>query len=292
MESMKNSNIPEIIGHNIRAIQKRMNLDNQKFYELIYPGKKADIGTKRNKISSLVKGRAITLDDLIAISSNTHTSFSELFTGIDDKNKSDSTQSAYDICKSIYTLFMSGMFNIESTSELQKKGKVISIASEREELKEHFSLITDINTINYYDDDPFHAKIDFNYPQPIYLRIMPRYFLADVEDPDCPIEKKYLFNELDESLIQSFHGTNIEKGDSLQSGDRIPLKEFSIAAKVFNFLNNIAELKACNLPVSTKKKYIDIEFQKISSNDSNQSPYITVGYAILDWNSGEIPLIY
>ena len=39
MENMKNSNIPEIIGHNIRAIQKRMNLDNQKFYELIYPGK-------------------------------------------------------------------------------------------------------------------------------------------------------------------------------------------------------------------------------------------------------------
>ena len=51
MENMKNSNIPEIIGHNIRAIQKRMNLDNQKFYELIYPGKKADIGTKEIKFN-------------------------------------------------------------------------------------------------------------------------------------------------------------------------------------------------------------------------------------------------
>lgn len=288
MENMKNSNIPEIIGHNIRAIQKRMNLDNQKFYELIYPGKKADIGTKRNKISNLVKGRAVTLDDLIAISSNTHTSFSELFTGIDEKNKADATQSAYDICKSIYTLFMSGMFNIESTSELQKKGKVISIASEKEELENHFSRITDISALDYYDG----AEIEFNYPQPIYLRIMPRYFLASIDEPNCQIDKKYLFNELDESLIQSRQGTNIEKGDSLQSLDRIPLKEFSIAAKVFSFLNNIAELKACNLPVSTKKKYIDLEFSKISSNDSNQSPYITVGYALLDWDIGEVPLTY
>lgn len=289
MENMKNSNIPEIIGHNIRAIQKRMSLDNQKFYELIYPGKKADIGTKRNKISNLVKGRAVTLDDLIAISSNTHTSFPELFTGIDEKNKADATQSAYDICKSIYTLFMSGMFNIESTSELQKKGKVISIASEKEELENHFSYITDISALDYYDDDPFGAEIEFNYPHPIYLRIMPRYFLACVDDPNCQIDKKYLFNELDESLIQSRHGTNIEKGDSLQTFDRIPLKEFSIAAKVFSFLNNIAELKACNLPVSAKKKYIDLEFSKISSNDSNQSPYITVGYAGYD---GEVPLTY
>lgn len=289
MENMKNSNIPEIIGHNIRAIQKRMNLDNQKFYELIYPGKKADIGTKRNKISNLVKGRAVTLDDLIAISSNTHTSFSELFTGIDEKNKADATQSAYDICKSIYTLFMSGMFNIESTSELQKKGKVISIASEKEELENHFSYITDISALDYYDDAPFGAEIEFNYPHPIYLRIMPRYFLACVDAPNCRIDKKYLFNELDESLIQSRYGTNIEKGDSLQALDRIPLKEFSIAAKVFSFLNNIAELKACNLPVSAKKKYIDLEFSKISTNDSNQSPYITVGYASYD---GEVPLTY
>lgn len=170
VQDVKNTDIREIIGANIRAIKERLHLTGKEFYELIYPGGKAK--NPGNKISDLVHGRKITIDDLVAISKYTNTPFFELFTGIDEKNK-DTAPTAYDVCRTFYNILASGMFNIEGTSKLQKQGKVWPFEKEKPELDK------------YYDfpcmgpDGP--TKFD-DYPQPIYIRIMPRYFLegADV----------------------------------------------------------------------------------------------------------------
>lgn len=174
VQDVKNTDIQRIIGNNIKAIKEKKRLTNKEFYDLIKPGNNSKDSTKNNKISDLVHGRKITIDDLVDIHENTGTPFLELFTGIDEKNK-DMAPTAYDVCRTFYNILASGMFNIEGTSKLQKQGKVISFEKEKPELDK------------YYDFPPCLSPYDtpqtFNdYPQPIYIRIMPRYFLegADV----------------------------------------------------------------------------------------------------------------
>lgn len=172
VQDVKNTDIQRIIGNNIKAIKEKRRLTNKEFYELIYPGKKAKDSTKNNKINDLVHGRKITINDLVDIHDNTGTPFLELFTGIEEKNK-DTAPTAYDVCRTFYNILASGMFNIEGTSKLQKQGKVWPFEKEKPELDK------------YYDFPcmgPDGPTKFVDYPQPIYIRIMPRYFLegADV----------------------------------------------------------------------------------------------------------------
>lgn len=173
VQDVKNTDIREIIGANIRALKEKDHYTAIEFYDKIFPEKKTvKSSTKKNKITDLVHGRKITIDDLVDIHENTETPFLELFTGIEEKNK-DTAPTAYDVCRTFYNILASGVFNIEGTSKLQKQGKVWSFEKEKPELDK------------YYDfpcmgpDGP--TKFD-DYPQPIYIRIMPRYFLegADV----------------------------------------------------------------------------------------------------------------
>lgn len=166
--NLKNDDIQKIIGNNIRAIKGKRHLTGKEFYELIYPWKKVQDSSKRNKINNLVHGKSITIDDLVAISRNTNTPFLELFTGIDEKNK-DTPLTAYDLCLAFFKVLESGRFNIEGTRELQKQRKVISFEKEKPELDKHYNFpaCRDPDGVKKFDD----------YPQPIYIRIMPRYFL-------------------------------------------------------------------------------------------------------------------
>lgn len=168
VQDVKNTDIQRIIGNNIKAIKEKRRLTNKEFYDLIKPGNNSKDSTKNNKISDLVHGRSITVNDLVAISKYTGTPFLELFTGIDEKNK-DTALTAYDVCRTFYNILASGMFNIEGTSKLQKQGKVWPFEKEKPELDK------------YYDFPPCFSpdapQTFDDYPQPIYIRIMPRYFL-------------------------------------------------------------------------------------------------------------------
>lgn len=168
VQDVKNTDIQRIIGNNIKAIKEKRRLTNKEFYDLIKPGNNSKDSTKNNKISDLVHGRSITVNDLVAISKYTGTPFLELFTGIDEKNK-DTALTAYDVCRTFYNILASGMFNIEGTSKLQKQGKVISFEKEKQELDKYYDFPPCFS--------PFATQTFEDYPQPIYIRIMPRYFL-------------------------------------------------------------------------------------------------------------------
>lgn len=170
VQDVKNTDIQRIIGNNIRAIKEKKPRTNKEFYELIYPGKKAKDSTKNNKITDLVHGRKITIDDLVDIHENTGTPFLELFTGIDEKNK-DTAPTAYDICKAFMHMLTSGLLNIEGTSKLREKRDVIkSLEQERKELDKYYK------DIPCRDSDEPDIPGIIDYPNPIYIRIMPRYF--------------------------------------------------------------------------------------------------------------------
>lgn len=157
----------KMIGVNIGKIQKRANLTNPQFYELLFgTGTSDDEKAKSTAIARMKRGE-INLDKVIRVALKTNTPIAELFTGIDEKNK-DTPPTAYDVCRTFYNILASGRFNIEGTSKLQKEKKVKPFEEEKPELDK------------YYDfpcmgpDGP--EKFD-DYPQPVYIRIMPRYFL-------------------------------------------------------------------------------------------------------------------
>lgn len=171
VQDVKNTDIQRIIGNNIKAIKEKRRLTNKEFYEKIYLGKKAADSTKNNKINDLVHGRSITVNDLVAISKYTGKKFLELFTGIDEKNK-DTAPTAYDICKAFRHMLTSGLLNIEGTTKLRENHDVIkSLEQEKKELDEYYKDIPCRDS-----DEPAIPGI-IDYPSPIYIRIMPRYFL-------------------------------------------------------------------------------------------------------------------
>ena len=156
----------KVIGDNIGKIQKKLGLTNPQFFERLYPGENHDDKYKANVISKMKRGE-LNLEKVITVAIKTNTPITELFTGIEEKNK-DTAPTAYDVCRTFYNILASGRFNIEGTSKLQKQGKVISFEKEKPELDKHY----DFPCMG--PDGP--EKFD-DYPQPIYIRIMPRYFL-------------------------------------------------------------------------------------------------------------------
>lgn len=157
----------KVIGDNIGKIQKKLGLTNPQFFERLYPGENHDDKYKANVISKMKRGE-LNIEKVITVAIKTNTPIAELFTGIDEKNK-DTALTAYDVCRTFYNILASGMFNIEGTSKLQKQGKVWPFEKEKPELDK------------YYDFPPCFSpdapQTFDDYPQPIYIRIMPRYFL-------------------------------------------------------------------------------------------------------------------
>lgn len=150
------------IGANIGKIQKGLHLTNPQFYDVLWPGTAIEDKDKSTIIARIKRGKNLTLDKVITVSVKTKTPITELFTEIDEKNI-DIAPTAYDVCRTFYNILASGRFDIMGTKKLQEIGAVWSFEEEKEKLK----------LDNYYPEK-FH-----DYPQPIYIRIMPHYFWND-----------------------------------------------------------------------------------------------------------------
>lgn len=207
VQDVKNTDKRKIIGANIEALKKRDHLTAIEFYNKIFPDRKNKPSTRKNKITDLVHGRKITIDDLVDISENTGTPFLELFTGIDEKNR-DTAPTAYDVCKAFMHMLTSGLLNIEGTSKLREKGNVIKpLEQEKRELDEYYK------DIPCRDSDEPDIPGIIDYPNPIYIRIMPRYFLKG----DNVIEYK----ETDEIFtfirnILEIYDSNLQKDSKIR----------------------------------------------------------------------------
>lgn len=156
------------IGANIAKIQERLNLLNPQFYDLLYPGTGLTPGGKSNEIARM-KGGYLNLDKVITVAVKTNTPIAELFSGVVQQKKASMVPTAYDVCKAFMHMLTSGLLNIEGTRELREKKKVIPFEKEKKDLDK------------YYEDIPYMGPPEgpdiIDYPSPIYIRIMPRYFL-------------------------------------------------------------------------------------------------------------------
>lgn len=156
------------IGANIAKIQERLNLLNPQFYDLLYPGTGLTPGGKSNEIARM-KGGYLNLDKVITVAVKTNTPIAELFSGVVQQKKASMVPTAYDVCKAFMHMLTSGLLNIEGTRELREKKKVIPFEKEKKDLDK------------YYKDIPYMGPPEgpdiIDYPSPIYIRIMPRYFL-------------------------------------------------------------------------------------------------------------------
>ena len=94
--------ISPLIGENIRKTRDK--LDALNFYNLVFPDKDIDDGSKRNKISRLEKGENITLENLIAISRATGVSLDSLVFGSDGHKKKEKTPTIKSMLTSLYYL--------------------------------------------------------------------------------------------------------------------------------------------------------------------------------------------
>lgn len=108
------------------------------------------------------------LDKVITVAVKTNTPIAELFSGVVQQEKAAMVPTAYDVCKAFMHMLTSELLNIEGTRELREKKKVIAFEKEKKELDK------------YYEDIPCWGPEGpdlIDYPSPIYIRIMPRYFL-------------------------------------------------------------------------------------------------------------------
>ncbi len=155
------------IGDNIAKIQDRLNLTNPQFYDLLWPGTNLTPGGKSNEIAS-IKGGHLNINKVITVAVKTNTPIAELFSGVVQQEKAAMVPTAYDVCKAFMHMLTSELLNIEGTRELREKKKVIAFEKEKKELDK------------YYEDIPCWGPEGpdlIDYPSPIYIRIMPRYFL-------------------------------------------------------------------------------------------------------------------
>lgn len=217
-------NVKKKVGANIGKIQKGLNLTNPQFYDLLYPGTTKENKDKSTLIARIKRG-AFTIDTVITVMVKTKTPLAKLFAEIDEKNI-DMEPTAYDVCRMFYNILASGRFDIEGTSKLQKEGAVWSFEKEKKER----------NLDNYY------PKKFRDYPQPIYIRIMPRYFWKT--------------------------GENGEEGG---------LAEYTETEEIFQFITNALELYSSNLPEKNRVHYIHSELEKISQKSIDKEEYTYVG---------------
>lgn len=156
-------NAKKKIGANIGKIQKGLHFTNSQFYDFLN-GTGTTIAEKDKStiIAKLKRGEHLTLDKVIKVAVKTKTPITELFTEIDEKNI-DIAPTAYDVCRTFYNILASGRFDIMGTKKLQEKGAVWSFEEEKEKL----------------ELDKYYPKKFRDYPQPIYIRIMPHYFWND-----------------------------------------------------------------------------------------------------------------
>lgn len=217
----------KVIGDNIGKIQKKLGLTNPQFFERLYPGENHDDKYKANVISKMKRGE-LNIEKVITVAIKTNTPIAELFTGIEEKNK-DTSPTAYDVCRTFYSILSSGRFNIEGTSKLQKQGKVISFEKEKPELDKHYDFPPCFS--------PDAPKTFDEYPQPIYIRIMPRYFL---------------------------------KGD-------MEVIEYMDTKEILQFIQNALELYSCDLPEESKFHYIRSELEKISKKSISGKDFWVAG---------------
>ncbi len=218
-------NAKKKIGANIGKIQKGLNLTNPQFYDLLFgKGTIKENKDKSTEISRIKRGD-LTIATVITVIVKTKTPPAELFTEIDEKNI-DMEPTAYDVCRMFYNILASGRFDIEGTSKLQKEGAVWSFEKEKKER----------NLDNYY------PKKFRDYPQPIYIRIMPRYFWKTGEN-----------------------------------GGEGGLAEYTETEEIFQFITNALELYSSNLPEINRVHYIHSELEKISQKSIDKEDYTYVG---------------
>lgn len=217
------ANVKKKIGANIGKIQKGLRLSNPQFYDLLN-GTGTTLAEKdKSTMIARIKRGDFTIDKVITVAVKTKTPIAELFTEIDEKNI-DIAPTAYDVCRTFYNILASGRFDIEGTSKLQKQGKVWSFEKEKQEL------------------DNYYPKKFRDYPQPIYIRIMPHYFW----------DKKGKYAEYTET------------------------------EEIFQFITNALELYSSTLPQPNRVHYIHSELERISQKSIDKNEYTYVGDYFLD----------
>ena len=217
------ANVKKKIGANIGKIQKGLRLTNPQFYDLLN-GTGTTLAEKdKSTMIARIKRGDFTIDKVITVAVKTKTPIAELFTEIDEKNI-DIAPTAYDVCRTFYNILASGRFDIEGTSKLQKQGKVWSFEKEKQEL------------------DNYYPKKFRDYPQPIYIRIMPHYFW----------DKKGKYAEYTET------------------------------EEIFQFITNALELYSSTLPQPNRVHYIHSELERISQKSIDKNEYTYVGDYFLD----------
>ena len=217
------ANVKKKIGANIGKIQKGLRLSNPQFYDFLN-GTGTTLAEKdKSTMIARIKRGDFTIDKVITVAVKTKTPIAELFTEIDEKNI-DIAPTAYDVCRTFYNILASGRFDIEGTSKLQKQGKVWSFEKEKQEL------------------DNYYPKKFRDYPQPIYIRIMPHYFW----------DKKGKYAEYTET------------------------------EEIFQFITNALELYSSTLPQPNRVHYIHSELERISQKSIDKNEYTYVGDYFLD----------
>lgn len=217
-------NAKKKIGANIGKIQEGLHLTNPQFYDLLWPGTTKEKKDKSTLISRIKRGD-FTLDTILTVKFRTKIPIAELFTEIDEKNI-DMEPTAYDVCRTFYNILASGRFDIMGTKALQEKGAVWSFEEEKEKL----------------ELDNYYPKKFRDYPQPIYIRIMPHYFW----------DKKGKYAEYTET------------------------------EEIFQFITNALELYSSTLPQPNRVHYIHSELERISQKSIDKNEYTYVGDYWLD----------
>lgn len=178
---VKSNDIYLVIGHNIKAIQKRMGKTNVEFYDICFPGENQAEQTKSNKISRLTGGQEITLDKIIKIAANTGTPIAALFAETEQAYQENQQITEKNAGRVLAALLE--FFNVAATDNPTQERFFIP----EEELTQHYNFPPHIEG---------NREVRAHHEKPLYLRITPWYYSNFSTRVGLPVQGKRLFHFL------------------------------------------------------------------------------------------------